>query len=276
MMADEIRNEETRLRGEDHDRGLHEVRAVVEAIERPSFSIVRIATRLVSSAEDPNWAQPNVAFRIHLGGDYGDVSRIYTVRDYDGAGRFTFDVVLHEGASPMMRWVSALNTGDSFELTGPRPHIGIPETAGRRVALFVDETGIPALYSLLRQWPAGVAGKGWIATKDAHVLAELPHVDGLELVRVACGEPDMLLSHAKAIADAANRAVWGAGERGEMRAIRQHFAALGLAKQDIAIAGYWRRGVSNTEIDARRKDDYERVLSRGGTLADYDDLAVEV
>ncbi|MFK4875208.1 siderophore-interacting protein [Novosphingobium sp. ZW T3_23] len=275
-MADEIRNEETRLRGEDHDRGLHEVRAVVEAIERPSFSIVRIATRLVSSAEDPNWAQPNVAFRIRLGGEYGDVSRIYTVRDYDGAGRFTFDVVLHEGASPMMRWVSALNTGDSFELTGPRPHIGIPETTGRKVALFVDETGIPALYSLLRQWPAGVAGKGWIATKDAQVFAELPHVDGLELVRVAGGEADVLLSHAKAIADAATWAVWGAGERGEMRAIRQHFAALGLAKQDIAIAGYWRRGVSNTEIDARRKEDYERVLSRGGTLADYDDLAVEV
>jgi len=275
-MADEIRNEETRLRGEDHDRGLHEVRAVVEAIERPSFSIVRIATRLVSSAEDPNWAQPNVAFRIHLGGEYGDVSRIYTVRDNDGAGRFTFDVVLHEGASPMMRWVSALNTGDWFELTGPRPHLGIPETAGRKVALFVDETGIPALYSLLRQWPAGVAGKGWVSTKDAHVLAELPHVDGLELVRVEGGEADMLLHHAKRIADAATWAVWGAGERGEMRAIRQHFAALGLAKQDIAIAGYWRRGVSNTEIDARRKEDYERVLSRGGTLADYDDLAVEV
>ncbi len=275
-MADEIRGAETKLRGEDHDRGLHEVRAVVEAIERPSFSIVRIRTRLDSSAEDPNWAQPNVAFRIHLGGDYGDVSRIYTVRDYDGAGGFTFDVVLHEGASPMMRWTAALGLGDSFELTGPRPHIGIPEAAGRKVALFVDETGIPALFSLLRQWPAGVAGKGWIATKDAQVFAELPHVEGLELVRAEGDEPDMLLAYAQRIGDATGWAVWGAGERGEMRAIRQHFAALGLAKQDIAIAGYWRRGVSNTEIDARRKEDYERVLARGGTLADYDDLAVEV
>lgn len=274
-MAGEIRDTETRLRGEDHDRGLHEVRAVVEAMTRPSMSLIRIGARLVSSAEDPNWSQPNVAFRIHLGGDYGDVSRIYTVRDYDGAGGFTFDVVLHEGASPMMRWTSALNIGDSFELTGPRPHIGIPETTKRKVALFLDETGIPALYSLLRRWPAGIGGKGWIATKDAQAFAELPEVEGLELVRVE-DETEVLLSRAKRLDDIAGWGVWGAGERREMRAIRQHFAALGLRKQDLAIAGYWRRGISNTEIDKRRKEDYERVVAGGGTLADYDDLAVEV
>ena len=275
-MAGEIRDTETRLRGEDHDQGLHEVRAVVVAITRPSVSIIRVGARLASSVEDTNWSQPNVAFRIHLGSDYGDVSRIYTVRDYDGAGGFTFDVVLHEGTSPMMRWTSALNIGDSFELTGPRPHIGIPQATGRKVALFLDETGIPALYSLLRQWPAGIGGKGWIATRDAQAFAELPEVEGVELVRVEGEEPDVLLSHAKRLDDIAGWAVWGAGERREMRAIRQHFAALGLGKQDIAIAGYWRRGVSNTEIDERRKQDYERVLAGGGTLADYDDLAVEV
>ncbi|WP_395396598.1 SIP domain-containing protein [Novosphingobium sp. BL-8A] len=269
----------TRLREEEHDRELHEVRAIVEAITRPSRSILRVSARLVSSTDDPNWSQPNVAFRIHLGADYGGISRIYTVRDYDGSGCFTFDVVLHEGESPMMRWTSALAIGDSFELTGPRPHLGIPEAMGRKVALFLDETGIPALHSLLRQWPAGITGKGWVATKDAEAFAELPQIEGLALMRIDVqddAEADVLLSQAKRMADAAGWAVWGAGERREMRSIRQHFVGLGLNKQDLAIAGYWRRGVSNTEIDERRKQDYQRVLARGGTLADYDDLAVEV
>ncbi len=151
--------------------------------------------------------------------------------------------------------------------------------AGRKVALFADETGIPALYALLQQWPAGVTGKGWVATKDVQAFAELPQIDGLDLERVeAVGDagPDLLLPYARKLEHATGWAVWGAGERREMRCIRHHFAALGLNKQDIAIAGYWRRGVSNTEIDERRKQDYERVLARGGTLADYDDLAVEV
>lgn len=214
--------------------------------------LIHIGARLVSSVDDPNWSQSNVAFRIHLGSYHGHVSRIYTVRDDDGAGGFTFDVVLHEGTSPMMRWTSALNIGDSFELTGPRPHIGIPETVGRKVALFLDETGIPALYSLLRQWPAGIGGTGWIATRDAQAFAELPEVEGLELVRVE-GEAEVLLSHAKRLDDVAGWAVWGAGERREMRAIRQHFAALGLDKQDIAIAGYWRRHPCRLRRPCRRK-----------------------
>ena len=41
-------------RGEDHDRGLNDVVAVVERVERPTESISRITVHLTSSAEDPN------------------------------------------------------------------------------------------------------------------------------------------------------------------------------------------------------------------------------
>ncbi|MEE4450996.1 siderophore-interacting protein [Novosphingobium resinovorum] len=267
----------TALRGEDHDAGLHDVRAVVESIEQSGVSILRIGARLQASAEDPAWSAANVAFRLHLNAGGEEVSRIYTVRDTDGAGGFRFDVVLHEGSSPMMQWCAALRIGDVFGLTGPRPHMGIPETAGRKVALFLDETGIPALYSLLMRWPQGVTGKGWVVTRDVAAFAELPRIAGLDLEHL---QPDdtaqILLARARDLADAADRVVWAAGERREMRAIRQHFAALGVARQDLAITGYWGRGLSNTQIDERRKADYEGVLARGGTLADYDDLAVEI
>ncbi|MFT4056468.1 MAG: siderophore-interacting protein [Novosphingobium sp.] len=266
----------TALRGEDHDKGLHDASATVVSIEQPSWSILRIGARLDVSAEDPDWSVPNVAFRLHLREGGEEISRIYTVRDTDGAGRFRFDVVLHEGLSPMMQWCASLRIGDSFSLTGPRPHMGIPEAKGRKVALFLDETGIPALYALLQRWPEGLTGHGWVVTRDIAVFAELPQVEGLELQRIdSAGHEQPLLARAQALADAAGHVVWAAGERREMRALRQHFMALNVPRKDLAITGYWGRGLSNTEIDERRKADYENVLARGGTLADYDDLAVE-
>lgn len=263
--------------GEDHEKGLHDVRAVVETIERPGLSVQRIGVRLLTSAQEQDWSVPNVAFRLHLRHGGEDISRIYTVRDSDGVGRFRFDVVLHQGSSPMMQWVAGLKVGDSFALTGPRPHLGLPEAAGRKMALFLDETAIPALYSLLQHWPGGVTGEGWVVTPDPAAFAELPQFDGLHLTHLYPVEgEDILLRFARELPDAADRVVWAAGERREMRAIRQHFTTLGVSRKDLAISGYWGRGLSNTQIDERRKVDYEAVLARGGNLSDYDDLAVEV
>ncbi|WP_313392136.1 siderophore-interacting protein [Sphingobium yanoikuyae] len=158
----------------------------METIERPGFSIQRIGARLLASAQDPNWTVPNVAFRLHLRHCGEDISRIYTVRDSDGAGRFCFDVVVHEGASPMMQWVQGVKVGDSFDLTGPRPHMGLPEAKGRKLALFLDETAIPALYSLLRRWPGDVSGAGWWSSIERlNNLASRRRLTFSELVSVS-------------------------------------------------------------------------------------------
>jgi hypothetical protein len=85
-----------------------------------------------------------------------------------------------------------------------------------------------------------------------------------------------LLERAEALHDPAAHILWGAGERSEMRAIRQYFLSAGLEKRDVAVSGYWKRGVSNSEIDLRRRESYERLIAQGGTLADFDDLAVEI
>ena len=198
---------------------------------------------MTSSADDPNWLRPNVAFRIQLGPQYGDVSRVYTVRTCNApSGSMTFDVVLHGHTSPMMRWAADLRVGDTFSLTGPRPHFLVPEIAGRRVALFADDTAIPALYSILLQWPEGLTGVGWVATGDAEAFAELPVIPGLELHHVEDG----LAEYALELDNPGDYAVWGAGERDEMRAIRAHFRkTVGLAKDDVVVFGYWKRGVSH-------------------------------
>lgn len=270
------------LRNAEHDRSLHAVTASVVAIARPVPSVLRVTASLASSGDDPHWALPNVAFRIHLDGAIdGGASRIYTVRSYDtAAAAFTFDIVLHEHASPMMRWGDSLRVGDAFRLTGPRPQFTVPGGSGRKLTLFLDETGIPALYAMLQQWPAGASGIGWVVTDDEAAFQELPKVPGLALQRLGTAHvaPDgPLAAKARALQDPHDYAIWGAGERDEMRAIRQHFRVdAGLDKEQVLVAGYWKRGVSNTHIDARRKHSFEQLIANGGTLADFDDLAVEV
>jgi NADPH-dependent ferric siderophore reductase len=271
----------TVLRTADHNRGLNDVRAVVEALERPSDHLLRITARLTESTDDPAWSRPNVTVRMNLGPSFDDASRVYTVRSHDSAaGSIVIDVVLHGHTSPMMRWAATLTVGDTFDLTGPRPHFLVPEVPGRRIALFLDGTAIPALFSIIEQLPTDVVGIGWVTTDDEVAFDELPSLPGLELHRVSADPAESdgpLTARARELADPESYVVWGAGERNEMRSIRTHFrSTVGLDKDDVAIFGYWKHGVSNTEIDLRRRENYERILADGGTLTDIDDLAIEI
>lgn len=262
----------------DHDHGLIHTTARVEAMERPTPDVTRIRAQLDASRPSPDWQLPNVAIRLRLGSDYDDASRVYTLRHFEAqSATMEFDVVMHGSSSPMMRWVADLQPGSRFALSGPRPHFLIPEKDDRPVALFLDATAIPALYALLSQRPAGLHGVGWVATPDVAAFAELPVMAGLDLQRVdahGVGAGGVLARHARELPDPGRYVVWGAGERDEMRAIRQHFSAAGLNKSEIAIAGYWTRGVSNTELDEQRRRNYEKIVAAGGSLADVDDLAV--
>ena len=51
--------------------------------------------------------------------------------------------------------------------------------AGKRVALFADETAIPAVYAILRAWPQGTSGTLWIETPEPGAVAELPQPKGV-------------------------------------------------------------------------------------------------
>jgi len=263
----------------DHDRGIDEITVTITGVIRPTPRLIRFTACLPVGADNPSWAQPNVAVRLQLGADFGHVSRVYTVRTYDPATRsFDVDVVVHGDTSPMMRWTSGLRPGDTVLLAGPRPQLVVPEAPERRVALFLDATAIPALYSMLEQWPTGLEGVGWVATSDRAAFDELPGVTGVDLRRV---DPDAelrpLATEAISLDHPEQYVVWGAGERDEMRDIRRHFRdTVGLTKDEVAVFGYWKRGVTNTEIDRRRLQSYQRLLADGGSLEELDDLAIEI
>lgn len=265
------------LRGADHDRGLQALQVQVVAVAQPCASLLRLVVQLPEHAELAPWQRANTAVRIQLGATFDDVSRIYTVRSVDATTRqFILDVVLHEAPGPMLAWVRALQPGDAFDLTGPRPHLQVPHRQDSVALLFADQSAIPALFALLQQWPSGRRAQAWIASDDPFPVDELPAVDGVCIQRLATGATP-LLQQARRLRTGPNNTVWAAGEREEMRTLRRYFLeACGLSRADVAVAGYWKHGQTTTETDQRRRRNYERVLARGGGLQDLDDLADDI
>lgn len=265
------------LRDTVHDRDISDFAATVTQVARPVPSVLRVTLHLPGAGRNPEWAKPNVAIRFYLSERYEEQTRVYTVRSFDREEETVeVDVVQHGASSPMMAWSTDVEVGDTLHITGPRPHMVLPECPGGRAVLFADDTALPALYSILDQWPSGVRGRCWVSTPDRAAFEELPHLPEVELSYLpAVGTP--LLDAARLVPSPEDVVVWAAGEREEMKGIRRHFRReVGLDKQRVAVSGYWRRGVTNTEIDAVRKENYLALMARGGQMEDLDDLSLSI
>lgn len=275
-MTDRPLHRNAALASDDHNNGLQLHTGTVTAIEEVSEHLCRITLTAPQVAVDPTWSIPNVAVRLQIGGGDDALTRVYTIRSCSVEdATVDIDVVRHGHASPMMRWLGALETGHTVDFVGPRPNFVIPSAQGRPAALFADDSALPALYAILQQPPTGLHGVAWVATDDHVAFADLPDLPGLQLRRIAAGHG---FSAALAGLDAADgMVVWAAGERDDMREIRRHFrTACALPKDDVAVFGYWKRGTSTTAIDEVRLRAYRQLLAEGGTLSDLDDLALEI
>lgn len=261
---------------DDHNRGIQLGRATVASFWDVSPELARVVLRIPDLNAEPNWLVPNVAIRFYLDERFDTSTRVYTVRSAEAAAETVeVDVVKHGETSPMMKWIDTLQVGDTVKFGGPRPHFDIPETDGRDAVVFADATSLPALYAILEQADPKLTGRGWVATNDEVAFAELPVLPGLTLTRIAPGTgfADQLAT----LQEPASVVVWGAGERDEMRAIRSFFRNdNGLAKDDVAVFGYWKRGTTNTQIDEKRVAAYEIALAEGRSVHDLDDLALAI
>lgn len=268
------------VRDGDHDRGLQFLQAILVDVCSPSPSILRVLAELPAHAELEPWQRPNLALRLQLGASPESPMRIYTVRRFWRAQRrFEFDVVLHEGPGQMLPWLRTRCPGDRFAFSGPRPHLLVPEREGTHTVIFADASALPAVHALLQSWPAERSADVFVSCNDAAAVDELPTGNVIRLHRLSEANrslPTPLLASALQLTDPLHCVVWAAGEREEMRALRRHFLDLGLPREDVAVAGYWKRGETTTETDVRRLRSYQRLLASGGGIADVDDLADDI
>lgn len=283
--TESVEDRQALLEQEDHMRGMERIGMVVEKITRPVPSVARVTARIAPS--DPQaWRRPNLAIRIEVEAAPGQrpVSRIYTVRHFDEARScIDIDFVIHEDDSPAMRWLKAAGPGTRTWLVGPRPHFLPHYESGRKVAIFADETAIPAVHAILQNWQQPTQGVIHIETADAAAFEELPDVPGVErhlLLRVpgeAAGSKTYLSDAAKALPDPRKWTIWAAGERDIARTLRKHFVEQhGMTREDVRVFGYWRAGVSSSDIDHARLTHYSALRAEGKGLQRLEDIELPV
>lgn len=289
IQNDRIKDTSNLLDQKDHMRDMERVSMEIIALHQPFRSVTRVVGRIQTETPDA-WCIPNLALRIEVEPpqnptpDTRPITRIYTVRSFDPETQvLEIDFVRHKDNSPAMRWLNSITPGAHVSMIGPRTHFVPPFTAGKQAALFADDTAIPAVYAILNAWPAGVKGAVWIDTDTPAACDELPAVDGVEIhllqrsSTTRAGTANALFTAATtALPDPAGWTLWAAGERQEMRRMRNHFFALGMAREDLQILGYWRAGTSSSELDRMRLAQYEQLRAQNKTLEDLNDADLPI
>ena len=257
----------------------------IRNIRKPFDGIVRI-TGTISPNDVELLKQPNVAVRIEVEKNEEDqpVYRIYTIRDFDpNTNLVEIDCVYHEGESPAMKWLEKMKAGSTANMIGLRQHFVPDYEAGGKVLFFADDSAIPALYSILKKWPDHAPALVHVDCANTEAADELPRVAGVEMhihVRpqnVHAGTAGSLVRAALEIDDATNCQIWAACEREEARAIRKHFMNdCNIAKDRIKAIGYWRKGVTSSEMETARMKYYVEHISKGKSKSEFDEFELPV
>lgn len=200
------------------------------------------------------WCVPNLALRLELPvqppelrgipGAPTTASRVYTVAEADpDTQRISIDFVVHDGDSPAMLWLRAVQVDDVVEIWNQQQH-RLPLVSSDHV-LLADSTGLPAAKSILR----GLHLPGRVRLLAQVPDDELPSLPGTEVHQVTGSLIDGFLGIDLSGVDS----VWAAAESSEIRPVRHHCRrVLGLPKEATQVYGYWRNGASNTQIDIDR------------------------
>ncbi|MGW1144626.1 siderophore-interacting protein [Streptomyces sp. NPDC002454] len=183
-------------------------------------------------------------------------SREYTVRRYDPvAGEIDIDIAPHENGLAS-DWAGSVRPGAVVHVAGPPGGLIVPHHYDRYL-LAGDITALPAIARWLEELPRTAKGWAFIEVADAGEEIELSAPDGFEVHWLHRGERpagtgDALAGAVTAVTVPAGERVylWAAGEAGQIKPLRRWARdALGLAKADHDITGYWKRGVADFDDD---------------------------
>jgi NADPH-dependent ferric siderophore reductase len=170
--------------------------------------------------------------------------RSYTVRRHDPvAHELDFDFVLH-GSGVASAWATGVVPGDDLILVGPSPAY-LPDPSVSRHVLVGDETALPAISAMLPE----VAATAVLEVADAAEEQDLPgDVHWLHRDGTPPGTPGLLLAALRELAPFdQDVAVWAAGERTVMHAVRAYLLdECRLDRRRVRTTMYWRHGQAGT------------------------------
>ncbi|GAA1324254.1 siderophore-interacting protein [Leucobacter albus] len=177
---------------------------------------------------------------------FGEHGRAYTVRGFDPvADEITLDIFLH-GAGTIPTWATRCSIGARARVAGPRAS-GAPSRATQSLALFGDETSLPAIAAILEREHSGRRAHAYIEVADERDEQDLSLPDNASttwLTRRRGEQPGaQLLAAAKRTAFSDSMGVWFAGEAAAAHWFRHALPASRVA--ELHVRGYWRSGVGD-------------------------------
>ena len=154
--------------------------------------------------------------------------------------------VLHGDTGPASAWAARARPGDPVALWGPRTAYAPP--AGTDWYLLVaDETGLPAVASILESLPEGTVARVFAEVDNADERQELPDAPSFEVTWLyrdgaQAGTTTLLADAVRALPwPGGTPYVWGGGESRTMTAVRKYVRQeVGLAREQVSLVAYWR------------------------------------
>ncbi|HEY9293159.1 MAG TPA: siderophore-interacting protein [Microlunatus sp.] len=186
------------------------------------------------------------------------ILRNYTVRQFRPAGvdaaELDVDFVLHpptaeaDHSGPAASWATSCSPGDRVAILDEGASYNPPASAGDRVVLVADESGLPALAGILASLPPDARGRAVIEIPDQDDRQRLDHPDGV-VVNWIIRADDHAVPGQAALAAVVGSELPAApfygfvvGEQALATGVRRHWVAAGVPKHHITFCGYWRHG----------------------------------
>lgn len=174
--------------------------------------------------------------------------RTYTVRAWDAASReLTIDFVYHGDVGLAGPWAAAARPGDEIAFSGPGGAY-LPDPAADWHLLAGDESALPAIAVALERMPAAARVRAFVEVSGPADEQELAAGADVCVVWVHRGARPAGVALVEAVRefDFPPGAVQ-AFVHGEANAVRSLRRLLrvdhGVAREQLSISGYWRRGV---------------------------------
>lgn len=197
------------------------------------------------------------------------ISRDYTPRAFRaatdaGAAELDIDFVLHSdpgadaadnaGGGPASAWAASAKAGDALAIAGPRGSKLAPDDCAQAI-LIADETALPAFSRWLELLPASTRITAILDAADESVERCLTDEQrsraAIEWLYREDGPGQLDESLRSTGTIAADTYVWAAGEATTLIPLRRYLRhELGLPADQVAVEGYWKRGVTNLDHHA--------------------------
>ncbi len=159
-------------------------------------------------------------------------------------GAMDLGVVLHDGGVAST-WAASARVGDTLALSGPgRGYVVDPDA--RHYLLAGDETALPAITELIEVLPGAARVDVNVELADPRGRLALPEREGMEVhwhdLNAGARPGDALVAALSGLTFETGARIWAAGEAAAMQRIRRLLGDRGLARSQVVVRGYWKRG----------------------------------